>query len=92
MEELKDRLIISIVDYGNSDAAENFDAEGMAGYLIETIDELHTKPIDVMLDTYNNLMICPHCHEIIGDGTDWTPKFCKKCGKPIKGGNQEQIE
>ena len=92
MESLKDRLITAIMDYGNSDATENFDAEDMADYLIETIDELHTMPINVTVDTYNNLMICSHCHEIIGAGTDWTPKFCNECGKPITGGNQEPIK
>lgn len=92
MEGLKDRLIIAIIDYGNSDAASDFDAEDMADYLIETIDELRTKPIDVVLDTYNNLMICPHCHEIIGTGSDWTPNFCKECGKPLTDGNRETIK
>ncbi len=33
------------------------DAEDMADYLMETIDELHVKAQDVILDTYNNLMI-----------------------------------
>ena len=88
MEGLKDRLITTIMDYLDS-AAGNFDAEDMADYLIETTDELHTKPIEVIIDTCNNLMICPHCNEIIGTGSDWTPKFCKECGKPITSGNQE---
>lgn len=92
MEGIRDRLIAAIADYGNSDAAENFDAEDMADYLIDTINELHTEdPTDVIIDTYNNLMICPHCHEIIGTGSDWTPNFCKECGKPLTGGNQEPM-
>lgn len=41
MQELRDRLITAIVDYGNSEAAEDFDAEDMAKYLIEVIPELH---------------------------------------------------
>lgn len=40
MESLKDRLTTAIMDYGNSEAADNFDAEDMAEYLMETIDEL----------------------------------------------------
>ena len=41
MEDLKDRLISAIQDYGCSERAMNFDAEDMAEYLIETIAELH---------------------------------------------------
>lgn len=41
MKELRDRLITAIVDYGNSEAAGDFDAEDMAKYLIEVIPELH---------------------------------------------------
>lgn len=92
MEGLRDRLITAIIDYGNSDAAGNFDAEDMADYLIKTIDELHINPMGVIMDTYNNLIICPHCHEIIGTASDWTPKFCKECGKPLTGVNQESIK
>lgn len=43
---------------------------------------------DVILDTYNNLMICPHCNEIINTAHDWTPNYCKECGNPLSGGNQ----
>ena len=64
MEELKDRLTTAIVDYGNSDAAGDFDAEDMAKYLIEVISELHlyekykeeiSKEIDgvIFKDTYS---------------------------------------
>lgn len=42
----------AIMDYGNNEAADNFDAEDMADYLMETIDELHVKAQDVILDTY----------------------------------------
>lgn len=47
----------------------------MADYLIEVIDELKytnvsVKAKDVILDTYNNLMICPHCNEIIDTAHD----------------------
>ena len=87
MEDIKDRLITVIVDYKNSDSAGDIDAEDMADYLIKTIDELHIKPMGVIMDTYNNLVICPHCHEIIGTVSDWTPKFCKECGKPLTGGS-----
>lgn len=98
MDSLKDRLITAIIDYGNSEIAENFDAEDMAEYLMKVIDELRYSQQDtinhhdVIIDTYNNLMICPHCKEIIGTGSDWTPKFCKECGKPLTGGNQMPIE
>ena len=88
MESLKSRLAMAIIDYGNSEAADDFDAEDMANYLMETIDELHIKAKDVIMDTYNNLMICPHCHKIIATGTDWTPGYCKECGKPLTGGNR----
>lgn len=54
---------MAIIDYGNSEAADDFDAEDMANYLMETIDELHIKAKDVIMDTYNNLMICPRCHK-----------------------------
>ena len=40
MENLKERLTQAIMDYGNSDDAMNFDAEDMADYLMEVIDEL----------------------------------------------------
>lgn len=63
MESLKSRLAMAIIDYGNSEAADDFDAEDMANYLMETIDELHIKAKDVIMDTYNNLMICPRCHK-----------------------------
>lgn len=64
MDTLKDRLLTAIIDYGNSEAAENFDAENMAEYLIETIIELHlydtykeeiSKEIDgvIVKDTYS---------------------------------------
>lgn len=43
MESLKDRLTTAIMDYGNSETADNFDAEDMADYLMEVIDELHIK-------------------------------------------------
>ncbi len=89
MEDIKNRLITAITDYGISDAASNFKAEEIADYLIETIEELHVKSLDVNLDTYNNLMMCPHCNEIIGTAHDWTPNYCKECGKPLSGGNQE---
>lgn len=42
---------------------------------------------DVIMDTYNNLMKCPHCGEIIGNTADWTPNYCCECGKPLSGGN-----
>ena len=42
MENLRLRLIQAIYDYGNSDSAKDFDAEDMADYLMEVIDELHT--------------------------------------------------
>lgn len=41
MDGLKDRLVTAIVDYGNSDAANDFDAEDMAKYLIDIISELN---------------------------------------------------
>lgn len=93
MDDLRSRLIQAIYDYGNSDSAYDFDAENMADYLIEVIDELKYTNVfveakDVILDTYNNLMICPHCNEIIDTAHDWTPKYCKECGKPLSGGNQ----
>lgn len=47
--------------------------------------------LNVILDTYNNLMICPHCNEIIGNSFDWTPNICKERGKPLTGGNQEPM-
>ncbi|MCR2050954.1 hypothetical protein NSB25_27410 [Acetatifactor muris] len=64
MERLKDRLITAIIDYGNSDAAGDFDAEDMAKYLIDEILELHLsekykeeifKEIDgvIVKDTYS---------------------------------------
>lgn len=40
MENLRDRLITAIQDYGSSERAMNFDAEDMAEFLMETIDEL----------------------------------------------------
>lgn len=43
---------------------------------------------DVILDTYNNLMICPHCDEIIDTTHDYTPKYCKECGNLLSGGIQ----
>lgn len=39
---LKERLTEAIMDYGNSKSAQNFDAEDMATYLMEVIDELKT--------------------------------------------------
>lgn len=92
MEDIKNRLIMAIVDYWNSNATSDFKAEDMADHLIETIEELNVKSLDVNLDTYNNLMICPHCNEIIGTAYDWTPNYCKKCGKPLSGGNQQPLE
>lgn len=64
MENLRDRLIIAIQDYGSSERAMNFDAEDMAKYLIEAISELHvsekyqeeiSKEIDgvIVKDTYS---------------------------------------
>lgn len=41
MAELKERLVTAILDYGHSERAKNIDAEDMADYLIEVIDELH---------------------------------------------------
>lgn len=41
MEDLKDRLVTAIEDYGNSERAQEFDAEDMAEYLMEVITELH---------------------------------------------------
>lgn len=43
--------------------------------------------MDVILDTYDNLMKCPHCGEVIGCASDWTPNYCYECGKPVSGGN-----
>lgn len=40
MENLRDRLITAIQDYGSSERAMNFDAEDMAEFLMEVIDEL----------------------------------------------------
>jgi hypothetical protein len=40
VDNLRDRLITAIQDYGNSERAMNFDAEDMAEFLMETIDEL----------------------------------------------------
>ena len=40
MQSLRNRLIAAIQDYGSSERAMNFDAEDMAEYLLETIDEL----------------------------------------------------
>lgn len=37
MENLKERLITAIQDYGTSDRSEMFDAEDMAEYLMEEI-------------------------------------------------------
>ena len=42
---------------------------------------------DVILDTYDNHMKCPHCNEIIGSACDWTPNFCCECGGVLTGGN-----
>ena len=42
---------------------------------------------DVVLDTYNNLMKCPCCDEILGTAYDWTPNFCCECGSVLTGGN-----
>ena len=42
---------------------------------------------DVVLVTYDNLMICPHCNKSIGTAHDWTPNFCKECGGMLTGGN-----
>lgn len=64
MKGLKDRLITAIIDYGNSEAAGDFDAEDMAKYLTEVISELHVsekykeeifKEIDgvIVKDTYS---------------------------------------
>ena len=43
MENLKERLITAIQDYGTSDRSEMFDAEDMAEYLIEVIQELNNR-------------------------------------------------
>lgn len=40
MNNLKERLITAISDYGSGDRVNNYDAEDMAEYLIEVIDEL----------------------------------------------------
>ena len=40
MRNLKERLTEAIIDYGNSESAQNFDAEELAMYLMEVIDEL----------------------------------------------------
>ena len=42
---------------------------------------------DVILDTYDNLMRCPHCNQFIGSAHDWTPNFCCECGGILTGGN-----
>ena len=63
------------LDYGN----ETF-------YLDGEIKEFSTAK-DVIMNTYDNLMICPHCEEIIGNTADWTPNYCCECGKPLSGGN-----
>ena len=42
---------------------------------------------DVILDTYDNLMRCPHCNQFIGSAHDWTPNFCCECGGVLTGGN-----
>lgn len=58
MENLRLRLIQAIYDYGNSDSAKDFDAEDMADYLIEVIDELHTlnRAIGSKVKIRNNLI------------------------------------
>lgn len=93
MDDLRPKLIQAVFDYGNSDSANDFDAEDMADYLMEVINwskyiNVSVEAKDVILDTYNNLMICPHCNEIINTAHDWTPKYCKECGNPLSGGNQ----
>ena len=40
MNDLRGRLIEAIYVYGNSERADSFDAEDMADYLIENIEEL----------------------------------------------------
>ena len=42
---------------------------------------------DVILDTYDNFMRCPHCNQFIGSAHDWTPNFCCECGGILTGGN-----
>ena len=45
------------------------------------------KATDVIMNTDDNLMLCPHCGESLGNTADWTPNFCHECGKPLTGGN-----
>lgn len=49
MENLRDRLITAIQDYGSSERVMNFDAEDMAEFLMEVIDELHIKAYNVIM-------------------------------------------
>lgn len=53
------------------------------------VEYCHTNNVtmDVVLDTYDNLMKCPHCDEVIGCASDWTPNYCCECGNPLSGGN-----
>lgn len=54
---------------------------------IEITDPETSSETAVIMDSYNNLMKCPHCGEIIGNTSDWTPNYCYECGKPLSGGN-----
>ena len=53
------------------------------------VEYCHTNTVamDVVLNKYDNLMICPHCGKVIGNTADWTPNYCYECGKPLSGGN-----
>ena len=78
---VSDNTLVIVLDSSLNFAEMNPETVGMTAYIGTQLET------DVVMDTYNNLMKCPHCGEVIGNTADWTPNYCCECSKPLSGGN-----